>query len=181
MKLRAAFHYHFLLPLIFGLFAYSAEFGHAADKDCKPPEKISDLKLKDQYDRIQKLTFPRTNLTVLTVADQKGAEQIGSWIAPIKERFAQRIDYAGIADVAKAPSLLRGLVKSKFKKRYTYPVMLDWSGITVKQFGCEKDKASLFLIHRDGTVLLHMSGIANNSSLEKLFETIELILPPTRQ
>jgi hypothetical protein len=37
------------------------------------------LDLRDQFGRMQKLSFPTTNITLLTIADKKGSEQVASW------------------------------------------------------------------------------------------------------
>jgi hypothetical protein len=149
---------------------------HSAETGVVPPRTAGAFELKDQYNAPHSISFPRTRVTVLTVADHKGSEQVGGWIASIRERYPADIDIAGVADVGKVPFFLRGTVQEKFKKRCAYPVMLDWSGRVAKSFGYEKGEASLLVIHRDGTVLMRFSGAANEERLRQVFETIDRAL-----
>ncbi|MEK7781867.1 MAG: hypothetical protein AAB370_10255, partial [Verrucomicrobiota bacterium] len=57
------------------------------------------IELPDQFEKPQKLSFPKTNLTVLTIADRKGSEQIAAWVEPVAKKFGTRVDVRGIADV----------------------------------------------------------------------------------
>ena len=59
------------------------------------------IALHDQYDAPQKLSFPTTNITVLTIADRKGSEKVDGWIAALKPRYAGRIDLRGLADISR--------------------------------------------------------------------------------
>jgi hypothetical protein len=144
-------------------------------------KRVGAFELKDQYDTVCSMSFPKTNLTILTIADQKGSDQVQGWVKPLKERYNQRIDISGIADMGAVPALLRGLVQSKFKKTCTYPVMLDWSGLVAKSFGYEKNQVSLLVINRDGTVLKQWSGEMDDRSLESAFETIDRFMELPQQ
>src|SRR3954469_2894852 len=99
---------------------------HCAGTNSTPT--VAPFELTDQYGASHAISFPRTNLILLTVADQKGAADVNSWILPLKERYSSRIEIMGIADVHKVPPFLRGMVQGRFKKAWTYPIMLDWSG-----------------------------------------------------
>src|ERR1700683_1192160 len=77
---------------------------------------LASFELRDQYDNPHNISFPATNVTLMTVADRKGSEQIDGWIAPVKERYGERIAIEGIADVSTVPRLLRSMVRKQFKK-----------------------------------------------------------------
>ena len=105
--------------------------------------------------------FPATNVTLLTIADKKGSEQINGWITPLKQRFGKRVDIRGLADVSTVPRLLRGMLRTKFQKSQTYPVMMDWSGEVVKAFTYVPDKANVLVLDGRGHILKRVSGEAN--------------------
>jgi hypothetical protein len=147
-----------------------------AETRAVPPRPAVAFELKDQFDVPHAMAFPRTRLTVLAVADRKGSEQVGGWIAPIRERYPADLDIVGLADLGKVPFFLRGTVQGRFRKDCAHPVMLDWSGQVAKRFGYEADAASLLILHRDGTVLLRFSGAANEERLRRVFETIDRAL-----
>lgn len=111
------------------------------------------IELKDQFDSPQRLSFPTTNFTVLTIADHKGSEQIAGWVRPIKARYGAQVAIHGIADVAAVPGWLRSPVRRKFRQRQSYPVMLDWSGDTVKAFATAQDCVNVFVLDERGRIL----------------------------
>lgn len=138
-----------------------------------PTNAPSLIELHDQYDVPQTLSFPATNITLLTIADRKGSEQVASWITPLKQRFGKRIAIRGLADVSTVPRPFRGLVRKKFQKLQSYPVMLDWSGNTVKAFTYVPDKVNVLVLDERGQILKRISGEANPDALQELFAAID--------
>ena len=134
------------------------------------------IELPDQFEKLQRLAFPNTNLTVLTIADRKGSEQIAGWIAPVKQRFGTRLDIRGIADVSPVPRILRGMVRKQFQKAQSYPVMLDWSGEAVNAFTYVPDQVNVLVMDGSGKILLRITGAANDAALHKLYEVIDRAL-----
>jgi hypothetical protein len=130
------------------------------------------IELHDQFDALQKLSFPSTKITLLTIADKKGSEQINGWINPLKQRFGKNIDIRGIADVSSVPRLLREMVRKKFQKVHTYPVMLDWSGDVVKSFTYLPGEANILALDKRGQIIKRISGKADEKSLQNLFAAI---------
>lgn len=134
---------------------------------------LSSFELKDQHQQTHHFTFPRTNLLVLTVADQKGSAQVAAWVRPLKERFPQGLPIEGVADVSSVPGFLRPLVRREFKTQFEHPVMLDWSGKFVRQLPCAPDAANVFLVATNGTVLRMFQGAVEANKLAVLFRLIE--------
>jgi hypothetical protein len=134
------------------------------------------IELHDQFDAPQTLSFPATKITLLTIADRKGSEQIDGWLEPLKQRFGKRIDIRGLADVSTVPRPLRSLVRTKFKNVHTYPVMMDWSGETVRTFTYVPQKANLLVLDRRGQILKRISGDANAKAVHELCAAIDCAL-----
>ncbi len=137
---------------------------------------LAAFELRDQYGEVHSISFPRTKFMVLMVADHKGSDQIDGWIAPLKERYAGRVDINGVADMGKVPAFLRGMVESRFKKHRKYPVMLDWSGKVAAGLGCSPNQARICLVRPDGTVMVELSGPADPPGLELLFGSLDRAL-----
>ena len=135
------------------------------------------IELPDQFEKPQKLSFPNTNLTVLTLADRKGSEQIAGWVEPVAKRFGTRVAVRGIADVSAVPRLLRGTVRSAFRKEQSYPVMLDWSGKEVAKFAPKENVTTVLLIDGQGKILRRYEGAAKKAEVEELCKLIQEILP----
>ncbi|MFZ0826034.1 MAG: hypothetical protein WAO02_01295 [Verrucomicrobiia bacterium] len=158
-----------------------ATAGTAAETPAKAAPAAAAFELRDQYETLHMISFPTTNVTVMTVADRKGSEQIGGWIAPLKERYAGRIAIAGIADMSQVPGLLRSMVQARFRKRYTYPVMLDWDGLVARGFHYQKDQANVFVIDGNGRVTGQFTGATNAVALKALFTRVDLALSKSTQ
>ena len=141
---------------------------------------LAPFELRDQYNAAHRVSFPASNVTVMTVADKKGSEQIDGWVAPLKTRYSSRIAITGLADVSTVPSPLRSLVREKFKRRIAYPVILDWHGPVARQFNYLKDRANVFVIDREGRVTGRWAGAATEADLHALFAAVDLALstPP---
>jgi len=137
--------------------------------------------LLDQFEKTHHFTFPKGKPVVLTVADKKGSEDIKAWAHPLAERFGEKIIIAGLADVSTVPGPLRGLVRSKFKKAISYPVMLDWDGDSSRSFNYTKGKANVYLISENGRILHHLSGEADETQIAELIGLIEKQLPSALQ
>jgi hypothetical protein len=123
------------------------------------------IELHDQYDSPQKLIFPATNITLLTIADRKGDEQVEGWIAALKPRYAGRIRLCGIADVGGAPAFVRGKIRKRFQETRAHPVMMDWSGKVCAQLSYQRDVANILVLGRTGAILGRFSGLADGPNI----------------
>jgi hypothetical protein len=141
-----------------------------------PTNAPARIVLNDQFEVPQTLSFPSTNITLLTIADHKGSEQIAGWIAPVKQKYGARLDIRGIADLSPVPRLLRGMIRKQFQKAQSYPVMLDWSGDAVNAFTYVPDQVNVLVIDESGKILIRLTGAANDAALQKLYEVIDRAL-----
>ena len=141
-----------------------------------PTNAPSSIELHDQFDAPQTLSFPATNVTLLTIADKKGSEQIAGCVAPLKQRFGKRIDIRGLADVSTVPRPLRGMIRMKFQKFQSYPVMMDWSGKAVKAFTYVPNEANVLVLDGQGQILKRISGEANPNAVQDLCAAIDRAL-----
>ncbi len=137
------------------------------------PTDAHQFTLSDQDAREHVIRYPRDRTTVFVVADQKGAGQIESWIAPLFARYQRRIEIFGVADLPGIPPAFRGLFRREFKKRLTYPVMLDWNGEVARAFGYEKQQAHLFVVTTDGRIILSKTGPASALALADVYQAVD--------
>ena len=165
-----------LVSLLLVTLATGASAATNSEPSIAPTKAPSSIELHDQFDAPQRLSFPGTNVTLLTIADKKGSEQVAGWVAPLKQRFGKRIDIRGLADVSTVPRPFRGMVRKKFQRLQTYPFMLDWSGEAVKAFTYVPDKANLLVLDGRGQILKRISGEANPKSVQDLCATIDRAL-----
>ncbi len=137
----------------------------------------SSFQLSDQFGTQHNISFPRTNVVVLTIADKKGNDEVDGWVVAVKERFGGRVDILGIADVDGVPGPLREFVRKKFQKARSHPVMMDWDGNVIRPFKPQKDHANVYVIGRQGCVMLHLAGVSKSESLKELFATLDHAAP----
>jgi hypothetical protein len=154
--------------------------GVAGEKTC-PTNAPAVIALRDQFEVTRTLKFPTTNLTFLTIADKAGSEQIAAWVGPVKQRFGEQVAIEGIADVSAVPRPFRGMVRRKFQKAQSHPVMLDWSGDTVKAFATAADQANVFVLDQQGKILKRLNGKATEQSLDELCAAIEQALADAKK
>jgi hypothetical protein len=141
-----------------------------------PPVKLTDFQLTDQDSKTRTYRFPKTKITVMTVADHKGSEQLAPWIQRIRDRYESRIDIDGVADMSSVPTFLRDTIRKAFRKELTYSVMLDWDGDVVKLFDYKKSVANIYLIDHAGRIVKQMSGPHTDSATAELFEHIDRVM-----
>ena len=160
------------------LAAHRAGAGEVHPLATKAPASIE---LRDQYNSPQKLTFPATNITVLTIADRKGSEQMAGWVAALKASYAGRIRLRGIADVGGAPPFIHGKIRKKFQETRHYSVMMDWSGEVCEELSYQKDVANILVLGRDGAILGRFSGPANGLKIAEACALVDKALSDLSQ
>jgi hypothetical protein len=149
--------------------------------DAAPVAKLGDFELTDQEAKKRIYRFPKTKVTVMTVADRKGADQLAPWIERVYDRYQNQIDIDGVADVSMIPKLFQPILREAFKKRLEYSVMLDWDGFVVKQFAYKKNVANIYVIDRGGHIVQRLTGAVRNEALRALFRAIDAAIADAQQ
>jgi hypothetical protein len=144
-----------------------------------PVTKISDFELADQEAKPRRYRFPKSKVTVMAVADRKGATQLAPWIQRVRDRYSDRVDIDGLADVSMIAKPFHAMLRTAFRKRLAYPVMLDWDGAVVKQFGYAKDEANIYVIDPRGCILKQVTGPLSDPGWRDLAEQIDRALEGT--
>jgi hypothetical protein len=137
------------------------------------PLRIAPFKLPDQFQREHAVAFTNAPVRLLTVADQNGADLLPPWIDALKGRFGTNLATLPVADVSAVPRLLRGFIRSKFVERYTYPVLLDFSGQTTRSWQPHPEVPNLYVVSTNGTVLGSFHGLATSNHVFHLLHLLE--------
>lgn len=145
---------------------------------CLAAEKIAVIELPDQFGKNHQITFPKDRPVLVTAADMKGADAMTPWITALKNHYRTNAIFIGIADVRSVPLPLRSFVRSKFKKKYTYPVLLDWNGAILKQLSPKASVPNIYLFSKTGEVLRHIHGPFAGEKLQELATQITRAGPP---
>jgi hypothetical protein len=132
--------------------------------------------LEDQFGNKTTVKFPASKSVILVFGDREGSEQVEGWVRPLYNRFGDRVFIFGIAELSAVPWVARPIVRGIIKSKSDNSIMLDWSGKTAKSYGCEKGKANVFVINRDGVIKAVKRGAANSRELQSLYASVEPIL-----
>lgn len=138
--------------------------------------KAKSFSLKDQFGNSHELKFPREKITVLAFADRSGSEQLERWIRPLYQRYREKIDIYGVAELSAVPMIARGFVRSIIRKSSNYPIMLDWEGKVSSDYKYEAGKANIYIIDEKGRIQLKKVGAVNDKDLNDLFSKIDYLL-----
>jgi hypothetical protein len=134
------------------------------------------IQLRDQYGTLQAISFPTTNIIVLTVADRKGSEQVDDWIAALKPRYGGRVEFRGMADVSGVPGFLQNRVRQRVLATRHYPVMLDWTGKICARLGCQAGLANVLILDTNGIVRAGFAGTAAEPRLGRCMTILDSAL-----
>jgi hypothetical protein len=118
--------------------------------------------------------FPREKVLILAIADQKGSETMENWIKPLFDRYRDKIEIQGVAELSAVPKFARGIARGIISGLVKQPILLDWTGTVSTQFGAKPGKTNLYAINTQGQIIAQASGVAN---LEKLTAIVEIIDP----
>lgn len=145
-----------------------------------PVEKLTDFELTDQHKKPRSYRFPKAKVTVMTVADHKGSDQLAPWIQRLYDRYEKRIDIDGVADVSMIPKPLHNMFRESFRKQLTRSVLLDWGGSVIKLFDYKKGVANLYVIDRSGQILKQVTGPVSDEVLREIALEIDRAIAGTR-
>lgn len=140
--------------------------------ESKLKTKAPAFELEDQFNKKFAFKFPAKKVTVFVFGDRKGAEQIEGWVRPLYEKYTDKIEIHGIAELSTVPWIAKGFVRNAIKSKSKNPIMLDWSGKVSKDYGSESDKANVFVVSKTGEIIAEKRGAASSTELEDLYKTI---------
>lgn len=136
-------------------------------------QKAENFTLKDQFNSEIGVAFPSDKAVILVFGDREGSEQVEGWVRPIYNKFGDRVYIFGIAELSAVPSVAKPVVRRIIKNKSKTSVMLDWSGDVSDAYGCEKGKANVFVIKKNGDIVAIKRGAATNAALEELYREIQ--------
>jgi AhpC/TSA family len=139
-------------------------------------DKAKDFSLKDQFGNTLEYKFPREKLTILAFGDKDGSDQLEAWIRPLYDKYTDKIDIMGVAELSAVPAIARGIVRAMIKKKSKKAVMLDWEGKVSKDFKYEKKKANIFLLDKNGNIIVKEIGAADDTKLKTFYAEIDKLL-----
>lgn len=138
-----------------------------------PTRHVSPFTLEDQFGTTHTYTFPRTKVSVLLLADKDGSKQVKSWVIPLHERYGDKVDVDGVAELSAVPVLMRGIVRFFFKRNSERPIMMDWEGGVTEAFEPTPGVVNVYVIDTSGQVVCEHSGEATSDTLAKVTDAVD--------
>lgn len=132
--------------------------------------------LEDQFGNKIAVKFPSNKPVVLVFGDREGSAQVEGWVRPIYGKFTDKLYIFGIAELSAVPWVAKPVVRRVIKSKSKNPIMLDWSGNVSKSYGCEKGKANVFVVSKEGKVIAVKRGAATAAALNDLYKEINRVL-----
>lgn len=136
--------------------------------------KATPFKLEDQNGDYISFNYPREKLAIIAMADKDGSDQMENWITPLYQRYTDKIDIFGIAELSIVPGFARGIVKAIFTTQLkTYPIMLDWKGDVTRAYNYQKKHTNLFIVDSQGNIHGKIVGPVNQDNLNQVVKLID--------
>jgi hypothetical protein len=139
-------------------------------------DKAKDFSLKDQFGNNLEYKFPREKVSILAFGDKDGSDQLEAWIRPLYDKYTDKVDIMGVAELSAVPAIARGIVRAMIKKKSKKAVMLDWEGKVSKDFKYEKKQANIVLIDKNGNIIAKQIGIADEAKLKTFYAEIDRLI-----
>lgn len=135
--------------------------------------KAPNFQLENLRGEQQNFTFPRPKILILAIADQGGSSEMENWIKPLYDRYTDRVDIQGVAELAAVPKFARGIARGIIDGMVEQPILLDWTGNVSQQFGAQKQTANVYVISTEGYILAQASGTAQLDKLKALARVVD--------
>lgn len=123
---------------------------------------------------------------VLLAGDREGSRHTRAWKEALKAALggvpgADRVRFAGLADLRGVPGFMRGAVRARFPKEPERWVMLDWEGLFGKGYGLERGACTVLVFGADGR-LAHRGGgkEPGPEAVEAAAAAVRALLAPPR-
>jgi hypothetical protein len=120
-------------------------------------EVLANIKLPDQFDRPQEVSFPAEQITVVSIADRYGRDMATSW-APFLRPYKDRFKLCTIADAKGTPGFLKNSIRKRIQDQHKEPLLVDWTGETAAAIGYKPRIANFLIVSKSGRILYRAEG-----------------------
>ena len=152
-----------LIAAIISIAFFGTFVGFADEKAKTGPPKVGDMApdflLQDVEEKEHSLKKLRGKIVFLIMGNRKIREEDDKWAEVFQNDYRENAQVTAyiIADMRSVPGFIpKGFIRGQLKKNPP-PVkfLLDWKGEVHKQYQTEKEKPTLYLISKEGTIVFH--------------------------
>lgn len=134
------------------------------------------FELKDQFDRIWRLTDLRGKVVVVMAADQHSGQDLRPWSDNLTDTFGTKIQLLGLLDLHTYPSFLRVFAAARIRSETDKPMLLDFSGTIGAAYEVSTRYPVVVVIDRQGIVRGVYKTAFTGDGFALARETIEIAL-----
>jgi hypothetical protein len=142
------------------------------------PAEAVPFELPDQFKQVHSLDFPQDRPVLLGIGDRHGAHQVLRWYHPIHKAYGEQLRYVAVGALHTLPQFLAPVIRHFLRKDVDKPIFLDWDGAIVQAYEYEKKISNLFVIDRDGKILLRIDGPRTEDGLAQVKTVLDKLLEP---
>lgn len=99
-----------------------------------------------------RIKWPREKAVFLTFGEQASQTATQAWSGKMRERYAETMEFVGIAWLARIPQEMHIAAEAIIKAQYP-DVLMDKSGSCADRYKCKPGEVNAFVIAPDGTIL----------------------------
>lgn len=142
------------------------------------PEDIApNFTLPNAQAGLTRVKWPREKAVFLTFGEQASQTAIQAWSKRLKDTYNDRMEFVGVAWLARVPKEMHGAAETIIKA--TYPdVLMDKTGSCADRYKCKPGEVNAFVIAPDGSIL---KRIHEPITEERFAEVQNLIEPFTKK
>ncbi len=122
---------------------------------------------------LTRVKWPREKVVFLTFGEQASQTAIQAWSKRLKDTYNDRMEFVGVAWLARVPKEMHGAAETIIKA--TYPeVLMDKTGSCADRYKCKPGEVNAFVIAPDGSILKRI----HEPITEERFAEVERIVEP---
>ncbi len=143
-----------------------------AAEQARCPEVV----LEDQHGVRHEIRFPRERPVYIVASTRSGTGKVGGWVKPVVERYGDKVEIFGLADVRGIPQLFRGAVRLMIRDGTPWPVLMDWEAQTFPGLCTPGANIEVMVVGPDGRLRLRHAGESSPEGMEGVFRVLDEVL-----
>jgi hypothetical protein len=140
------------------------------------PARCPEIRLEDQHGVRHEVRFPRERPVYIVASTRSGTGKVGGWVKPVVEKYGDKVEIFGLADVRGIPQMFRGAVRLLIRDGTPWPVLMDWEAQAIPGLCTPGANIEVMVVEPDGRVRFRHAGESSPEGLERVFQVLDEIL-----
>lgn len=137
-----------------------------------PADIAPNFTLPNAQAGLTRVKWPREKVVFLTFGEQASQTAIQAWSKRMKDTYGDRMEFVGVAWLARVPKEMHGAAETIIKA--TYPeVLMDKTGSCADRYKCKPGEVNAFVIAPDGSILKRIHEPMTDESFAEVKKLVE--------